>query len=155
MSFLIQALDPADFSQFFSLPDNELARRNMRRIIVSAKPGAPCRVSLADAEIGETVLLLNYEHQPANSPFKSSHAIYVRDGVTEARLSVGEVPDVLLSRLISIRLFDQSDLMVDADVVEGSQIAAAIDRAFSDPAVAYVHLHYAKPGCFAASVQRA
>jgi hypothetical protein len=68
---------------------------------------------------------------------------------------VGEVPTVMLSRLISLRLFGHDDMMVDADVVPGTDLKFAIVQAFANPQVSYLHLHYAKPGCFAASVRRA
>jgi hypothetical protein len=155
MPFQIQACDPALFDQYFGMPDAALAQRNIHRITVTAKPGTPCRVSLADAEVGETVLLLNFEHQPAPSPFRSSHAIFVREGAAQAHPAAGEVPDVMLSRLISLRSFDPADMMIAADVVPGPKLAEAIEAAFTDRSVAYIHLHYAKQGCFAASVQRA
>lgn len=154
MPFQIQACDPALFADYFVMPDEALAKENIHRVTVTAKPGTPCRVSLADAEIGETVILLNFEHQPAQSPFRSNHAIFVREGVARAYPAVGEVPEVMLSRLISLRCFDPADMMIEADVVPGAGVGAAIERAFSDPSVAYIHLHYAKQGCFAASVQR-
>ena len=154
MTFQIQACDPAPFAAFFALTDKALAKRNIRRVTVTAKPGTPCRVSLADAEIGETVLLVNFEHQPAQTPFRSSHAIFVREGVAQAHPAVGCVPEVLLSRLISLRSFDHQDMMIEADVVPGTALGKAIERALSNPAAAYLHLHYAKQGCFAASVRR-
>ncbi len=155
MTFQIHALDPASFAGFFALTDTELARQNMRKVTVAAKPGTPCRVSLADAEVGETVLLINHTHQTAHTPYKASHAIFVRQGVAQARPAVDEVPLAIGSRLLSIRLFDRDDMMVDADVVDGVAVALAIGRAFDDPAVAYIHLHHAKQGCFAAEVRRA
>ena len=155
MSFQINALDPAPFAHLFSLSDEDLGKANISRMIVATKPGTPCRVSLADAEVGETVLLFNHLHQPANSPYRSCHAIFVRDGVKQAQPRIGDVPDVIRSRLISVRLFDNQDMMVDADVVAGPAVAESLDRAFAKPDVAYVHLHYAKAGCFAASVVRA
>lgn len=155
MTFQVKGLLPDDFAVYFSLSDDELARRNARKMVVTACPGTPCRVSLVDAEVGDTVVLVNYEHQPSKSPYRSSHAIFVRQGAQQAELAVDEVPKVLLSRLISLRLFDQDDMMVDADVVPGTKLEGAILRAFANPAVSYLHLHYAKPGCFAANVQRA
>jgi hypothetical protein len=154
MPFQIQACDPALFADYFRMSDDALAKLNVHRIIVTSKPSTPCRVSLADADVGETVLLLNFEHQPARSPFRSSHAIFVRAQAAQALPAVGEVPEVLLSRLISVRSFDQADMMIDADVVPGVGTAKAIELAFCDPSVAYIHLHYAKQGCFAASVRR-
>jgi len=155
MNFQIHSLPAEDFADLFTLTDDELAERNACRMKVKSKPGTPCRVSMADAEVGETVILLNYEHQPAQSPYKASHAIFIREGATQAKLTVNEVPEVLRSRVISMRLFDQNHMMIDADVVQGEGLANAITAAFMDEQVAYAHLHNAKPGCFAASVSRA
>ncbi len=154
MTFQIVGLRPDDFAELFTLCDDQLARCNARRMVVTANPGVPCRVSLADAEVGETVILVNYEHQPSQSPFRSSHAIFIREGVQQAHAAVDEVPELMLSRLISLRLFDQDDMMVDADVVPGTEVKEAIVQAFANPKVSYLHLHFAKPGCFAASVRR-
>lgn len=155
MSFQIHALPAEDFAGLFKLSDDELAERNACRQVVQSKPGTPCRVSMADAEVGETVILANYAHQPAQTPYKASHAIFVREGAPQARLAVGEVPEVLRSRLISLRLFDRHHMMIDADVVQGEGLAEAITTAFENDLVSYAHLHNAKPGCFAAAVTRA
>jgi len=155
MSFQIHSLPAEDFADFFALSDAELAEKNPCRQIVQSKPGTPCRVSMADAEVGETVILLNYEHQPEQSPYKATHAIFVREDVPQANLAVGEVPEVLRSRVISLRLFDRNHMMIDADVLQGDDLAHAIKTAFENDQVSYAHLHNAKPGCFAASVTRA
>ena len=155
MTFQIHALPETDFAPLFALTDEDLAARRVRRSVVTASPGTPCRVSLEDAGIGERVLLLNYTHQPAATPYHASHAIFVREGVTQARPAPGVVPAVFLSRLISVRMFDGGDMMIDAEAVAGQDLGAALTRCFAEPAVAYIHLHYAKPGCFAASVRRA
>ena len=97
MTFRIHALPPDAFAPLFALSDAELAERNALRRIVTTQPGAPCRVSLADAAPGETVILLNYTHLPAASPYQSRHAIYVREGAAQAHPEPGAVPEVLLS----------------------------------------------------------
>lgn len=155
MSFQIHSLRAEDFAHLFALSDTALAAQNACRQIVKSKPGTPCRVSMADAEIGETVILLNYAHQPKESPYKATHAIFVRQAVSQAQLAVGEVPEVLRSRLISLRLFNKNHMMIDADVLQGDGLADAITTAFKNVEVAYAHLHNAKPGCFAATVTRA
>ena len=155
MSFQIESLHPDQFARFFAMNDDDLANHRARKLVVTANPGTPCRVSLQDAEIGETVLLVNYEHQPANSPYRSNHAIFVRQQVPQAQPALGDVPQVLLSRLVSVRLFDHQDMMIDADAVTGTELHAAIVKAFDNPDVSYLHLHYAKPGCYAARVRRA
>lgn len=155
MSFQIHSLPAEDFADMFALSDAELAEQNACRQIVQSKPGTPCRVSMADAEVGEIVILLNYEHQPARSPYKATHAIFVREAAPQAQLAVGEVPEVLRSRVISLRLFDSNHMMIDADVLQGEGLADAITAAFEKDQVSYAHLHNAKPGCFAATVTRA
>ena len=155
MSFQIHSLPREDFADLFVLSDAELAEKNACRQIVQSKPGTPCRVSMADAEVGETVILLSYEHQPEKSPYKAAHAIFVREAAPQAELAVGEVPEVLRSRAISLRLFDSNHMMIDADVLQGDGLVDAITTAFQNTQVAYAHLHNAKPGCFAASVTRA
>jgi len=154
MSFQIHALPAAPFAPMFALTDEELAGSKAVRMVVDAKPGFPCRVSLEDAEPGETVLLLNFEHQAADSPYRSSHAIFVREGVEQAFPAAGEVPESLKSRLISVRAFDKKHFMVAADVVDGVKLAEVINAMLDDPAVEYLHLHNAKPGCYAARVTR-
>jgi hypothetical protein len=124
-------------------------------MIVDSKPGYPCRVSLADAEIGETVMLVNFMHQSAESPYQATHAIFVRENAEQAFPGLGTVPEVLETRLISARAFDDKHYMVDADVVDGSRLSKSIPEMLQNPGVAYLHLHNAKPGCFAARVTRA
>ncbi|MFK7938305.1 MAG: DUF1203 domain-containing protein [Roseovarius sp.] len=154
MSFQIHALPAAPYRALFQLSDAELAARNMHRSVVADCPGTPCRVSMTDAKVGERVILLNYQHQPAHSPYQATHAIFVRENAEHADLQPGEVPQVIRTRLMSVRLFDCDDIMVDADVVDGADVAASLIDAFDNPQIAYVHLHNAKPGCFAALVTR-
>ena len=45
--------------------------------------------------------------------------------------------------------------MTSADVVEGSELEAGIGKLFSDERASYLHVHFARPGCYAARVDRA
>src|SRR6267378_5294209 len=155
VSFQISALPLEPFKHLIGRPDDTLAEYAAARVVADRKPGFPCRVSLVDAEIGESVLLVNYEHLPAASPYRSRYAIYVRENATQAHLEVNEVPQQLRLRLLSVRAFDAAAMLVEADVVDGTEVEQAIDRMFDNPRVAYLHLHNAKPGCYAARVDRA
>lgn len=154
MTFQVSALPRSHFAPLWALSDAELARKNVLRCVVTAKPGFPCRISLEDAEVGEEVLLLNFEHQPANTPFRASHAVYVRPQAEEATLAVGEVPAVLRCRLLSLRAFDRDGMMVDAEVTAGAAIEILINQLFADPRAAYIHAHAAKAGCYLARIDR-
>jgi hypothetical protein len=155
MSFQITGLPLSQFSPLFSMSDAELARRDALRVTADQRPGFPCRVSLQDAEIGEQLILLNYEHLPVASPYRSRHAIYVRESAAEAQLAIDEVPHLLRHRLLSLRAFDTDGMMKAADVVPGTAIENLIEQMFAKPSIAFLHVHNAKPGCYAARVDRA
>jgi|SRR5215472_13882176 len=155
MSFRIRGLPAAQFAPLFGISDADLAKCNAVRKVADRTPGFPCRVSLRDAEPGETVLLLNYEHLPVASPYCSRYAIYVRENAVDAQLDVNEIPEVLRIRLLSIRAFDETGMLRAADVVPGTDLAATIDRMFLLEEASYLHAHNAKPGCFAARIDRA
>jgi hypothetical protein len=155
MNFQISGLPVAPFAPLFGLSDAELAKHAIVRHTADKSPGFPCRVSLRDAAPGETLLLLNYEHLAVASPYRSSHAIYVREHAEEAHVAVNEVPEVLRRRLLSLRAFDKQGMMLDADVADGRDIEPLIERMLELREVDYLHVHNAKPGCFAARVDRA
>ena len=155
MSFQIHALSPQPFAKYFDYTAEQLSACGAQLHRVTEYPGTPCRVSLADAQVGETVLLVNYEHQPHKSPYRASHAVFVRKGVEQAMPAINTVPEVLSSRLLSIRGFDETHIMRDADVVSGSTVGQAIEVMFASQKIKYIHIHNAKPGCFASKVTRA
>jgi hypothetical protein len=155
MSFRITGLSPEPFRHLFDLSNDELAPYGARRYAVDGSPGYPDRIEMRDAEPGESVLLINYTHQPADTPFRSSHAIYVREGAQTAYDAVNEIPEVLRRRVISLRAFDAEHMLADADLADGTALEGLIARLFANPEAAYLHAHYAKPGCYAARIDRA
>jgi hypothetical protein len=155
MSFRVTGLDPAPFVPLYGLSDAELAARGVRRYQVDAHPGFPDRVELRDLMPGETALLLNYEHQSADTPYRSRHAIFVREGAAQAFTAVDTLPEVIRVRPISLRAFDAAGEMVDADLADGAALVPVIERFLARDDVAYCHAHYAKRGCYAARIERA
>src|SRR5690242_16114273 len=152
MTFRISGLPAEPFQHLFAMSDEELRRHGAVRR-VAADSGYPCRISLTDAKVGDAVILVNYEHQDADTPYRLRHAIYVRQG--EQRYDqASEIPEQLRKRLLSVRAFDQAGMMVDADVIEGRMLESMIERFFALESVAYLHLHFARPGCYAARVDR-
>jgi uncharacterized protein DUF1203 len=152
MTFRISGLPAEPFQHLFAMSDEELQSHGAVRR-TAADSGYPCRISLTDAKVGDEVILVNYEHQDADTPYRSRHAVYVRRG--EQRYDqAGEIPEQLRKRLLSVRAFDEAGMMVEADVVEGRMLESMIERFFAIESVAYLHLHFARPGCYAARVDR-
>lgn len=155
MSFRIIGLDPGPFAPLHALSDEALVAQGVQRCTVNAKPGFPDRVELRDLEIGETALLLNYVHQDAPTPYRASHAIFVGERSTRRYDAIETVPDVLRLRPLSLRAFDAGHMLHDACLAEGLEIEAAIDRLLGDARTAYIQAHFARPGCYAARIERA
>lgn len=154
-SFRLAGIDPEQFEPLFALSDHELAAAGAVRTRALSDFGFPCRVSLEDAATGDELLLLSHAHQAARSPYRSSGPIFVRRGAKRRLLAPGELPPYITRRLISVRAYDDRDMMVDASVCDGPEVAADIMRKFADERVAYIHLHNANRGCFSCRVDRA
>ena len=154
MAYRVTGLSPEPFRPLFGLSDAELARRGVQRYVVDKHPGYPDRIEMRDAMPGETMLLLNHLCQPADTPYRASHAIFVREGAAEAYDAIDAVPEVMRRRLLSLRAFDDGGMMLDADVVDGREIEAVITRLFADAAVRYIHVHNAKQGCYSGRIDR-
>jgi hypothetical protein len=154
-SFQLIALPSQQFVSLFSQADAELHAIGARRMIVDRKPGFPCRVSLADAEVTETVILLPFAHHDVTSPYRATGPIFVRKGATTATPAAGEIPIMFRHRLLSIRAYDESAMMVGAEVVKGNELEGGIERLLANESVSYLHIHNAKPGCYNCRVVRA
>ena len=155
MSFRITGLPAEPFFPLFDMSDDDLAAQGaVRQIADDRNPGYPCRVSLTDSQPGDRLVLTNYEHHAIPTPYRMRYAIYVRPG-EERYDAVDEIPEQLRKRVLAARAFNDVGMTVDWNLVDGLVLGDTIDRLLGDPAAAYLHLHYAAAGCYAARVDRA
>jgi uncharacterized protein DUF1203 len=152
MSFRIQGLPAEQFASLFTLSDDELARHGAVRRIADGP--RPCRISLTDAKPGDELILVNYEHHAVASPYRMRFAIYVRRG-EETFDAVDAVPEQLRNRTLAVRAFDANGMMIGWELIEGVRLEETIEKLLADPCAAYLHVHFAAPGCYAARVERA
>src|SRR5206468_12307000 len=103
MTYRITGIDPAPYRHLYGLADEELAARGVVRMTVAAKPSFPCRVSLTDRDLGESVLLLNHVSHDVANPYRASHAIFVTEGVERPAEFIDRGPPVLEPRVLSLR----------------------------------------------------
>ena len=155
MSFRISGLSPETFRHLFGASDATLKAHRAVRCIVDVAHGYPERIELRDAAVGESLLLVNYTHLPADTPYHASYAVYIREGAEQAYSSIDEVPDVMHRRIIALRAFDRNHMLISADLATGDDIRDTIERLLADERTGYLHAHYAKPGCYAARIDRA
>jgi hypothetical protein len=155
MHFRIRGLPAEQFAPLFSLSDEELASKGaVRRLADARDPGYPCRVSLTDSHPGDELILVNYEHHAVDSPYRMRFAIYVRPG-EQAFDAVDTVPDQLRKRTLTVRAYDADAMMINHALTDGKELEGTIARLFADARAAYLHVHFASPGCYAAHVDRA
>ena len=155
MTYRIAGLDPTPYRPLFGLPDAELSKRGIVRMIVNEKPSFPCRVSLTDRDIGESMLLVNHVSHDVANPYRASHAIFVTEGVEEPGEYLDQVPPVFETRVLSLRGFDKDGMMVDAMLTQPGEADAGIRRLFANPKIVTIHAHNATRGCFSAKIERA
>lgn len=155
MAFRITGLAPEPFQSLYGLPDQDLASFGVKRYIVDSNPGFPDRIEMKDAELGQSVLLLNHVCQPAKTPYRASHAIFIREWATQAYDAVDQVPESMRIRLLSLRAFNDDGMMLEAEVADGMVMEPVVTRMFANPEVSYIHVHNAKQGCYSGRIDRA
>ena len=154
MTYQISGLDPTPFRHLIGLGNDELARYGAIRMTADKKPGFPCRVTLDDADPGDTLLLVNHCSHDVANPYRATHAIFVSEGAAEAARFEDEIPAALDRRILSLRAFDGDGMMTDAALAQPGEADAVIRRLLADPAVDHIDAHNAIRGCFAARVDR-
>lgn len=155
MTFRVSGLSPEPFRHLFGLGDEELARLGVKRYVADKLPGFPDRIEMRDVAVGERVLLLNHVCQPAATPYRASHAIFVREGAEAPYESFDTIPEVMKICPLSLRAYDHAGMMIDADLAEGDAVKPLVERLLANPEVAYIHAHNAKRGCYSGRIDRA
>jgi hypothetical protein len=149
MTYRIDGLDPARFA------DTEaLLAAGAIRMTVDQAGGYPCRVTLEDARPGESVILLNHVSADVPTPFRASHAIFVREDAAAAPRYDDRVPPMLARRTLSLRAFDATGMLRAAAVAVPGGADAGIRGLLENEEIDYVDVHNAAWGCFLARAER-
>lgn len=154
MTYAIRGLEPAPFAPLFNLDAAQLEANGMTRMTVD-NPNFPCRITLQDCELGDEVILLNHVSHDGENPYRASHAIFVSKSATEAAEFVDAIPPALDRRILSLRAFDKSGMMVEAALAQPGEADPAIRKLLDNPNADHIDAHNAIRGCFAARIDRA
>ncbi|VAV88038.1 hypothetical protein MNBD_ALPHA06-6 [hydrothermal vent metagenome] len=152
MAFVVSGLPVAEFLPLFEMDDARLKALGILRIKVDKNPGFPCRVTLQEAALGETVLLMNFTHHAVQTPFRSSYAIYIRESAQRTACLQNRLPEVFDNRCLSLRVFDANGMLIKGVLATEGLVVQNIETIFENPDAAYIHAHNAAYGCFAAKI---
>jgi hypothetical protein len=146
-----------DMTEFIvhALPAGEIDDHapTMHRVVNADR--RPCRRCLRDAAHGDDLLLVPYDPFLVRSPYTSEGPVFVHaDGCAPHRPEPGALPEQVDGRRFSLRAYDDDAMMVGAEVVPGDRLAERA-RALLDDGAAFLHAHFAGPGCFAFRIDRA
>lgn len=153
MTYRISGLSPQPFAHLIGAGEEALARAGAARVRADG-PGFPCRISLADAKAGDTLILVNHVSHDVATPYRSAYAIYLNEASREAAEYVDSTPPVFEGRPIALRAFDAGGMLRNAALALPGEADAKIGLLFADDGIAYIHAHNAAHGCFSARVER-
>jgi Protein of unknown function (DUF1203) len=122
--------------------------------VADSNPGYPCRQCLRDAEVGDELLLVSHDPFVASSPYRCASPIFIHREPCTRDDSSG-LPAQLTNRKLSVRAFDSAAMMLDAALIDGSDLSATIERLLGSDDVEHLHVHNEPRGCWAARVDRA
>jgi Protein of unknown function (DUF1203) len=123
--------------------------------VVDEHPGYPCRQCRRDAEIGDEVILVSHDPFTASSPYRSASPVFIHRASCADNVDPAPVPAQMTRRLLSVRCFDEREMMIDATVVPGTELRDIIERFFANDKADHIHVHNAERGCWAGRVDRA
>jgi hypothetical protein len=155
MDYVIKGLSAEPYRHLYGKTDEELKTFGVKRYIADKNPGYPDRIEMRDAEVGESLLLINHVSMEKETPYKASHAIFVREGAEHPYESRNEIPAVMFNRILSFRAFDANGMMVDAAVAQGEEIQNVVECFLDNDQVSYIDAHNAVRGCYSGKIERA
>ena len=135
----------------------EEARRSPGAMPAVAGDGPyPVRCCLREVEDPEAVVLASVMPFRGESPYAARSPVYLHSERCEGHTAERHaVPPMLRGRLLSVRAYDGSHMLTGTEVLQGADLEGAIGRLLGDDLDAYVHVHFAGPGCFACRIDRA
>lgn len=163
MGFRVTGLDPAALVGLTEQGHPAFADAYVERVVADGKPGYACRLTLEDAEAGETLLLFHHVSHDVKTPYRAAYAIYVREAAlksatettTETVAYHNALPPFWDGRGQSLRAFDGEGMLLTGVIAQAGEIAEVIETLFADDEVAYLHAHNPAYGCYMARVERA
>ena len=123
--------------------------------VADSNPGYPCRQCLRDADVGDELVLVSYDPFTMATPYRSAGPIFLHREPCSSPADLNRLPEQLTGRQLSVRAFDQRDMMIDAAIIDGATLKTTINTFFANDQSDKIHIHNASRGCWAVTVLRA
>jgi hypothetical protein len=123
-------------------------------VIADSPSGYPCRHCLRFAKPGERVILFPYAAIPPGYPYSESGPIFVHAESCERYSATCEYPGELRRGRV-FRAYNASYSMIDAEVANGSEPEAIVDKLLRNPETAFVDARSVTHGCYTFRIERA
>jgi hypothetical protein len=138
----------------------EAARRNAANhapdhavITVDSPAGFPCRHCLRWAQPGEQVVLFPYAAIPAGRPYSETGPIFVHAEPCERHAVTHEFPANFREGRV-LRAYNSAHDIIAAEVVNGNEPEAVVEKLFRNPETAFVHARSVTHGCYTFKIER-
>ena len=149
------------------IPDTFLQRVRMQGIDDQGQPvkrviaegGEPCRDVLRRARPGERLILASFTPFTKAGPYKEYGPVFVLAEASEESVlrdtlpRAGSPADYLREQFV-IRAYSDAEEIVDAAMVRGTDLKAAVDRFFEAESTAFLHVRFPTYGCFACRIDK-
>jgi len=123
-------------------------------ITVDEHGSAPCRHCLRWAQPGERVILFPYAAIPSGQPYSETGPIFVHANECPRYSVTNEYPaDFRNGRVF--RAYDADYNMIDAEVADGNDPEAVIEKLLGNPKTEFVDARSVTRGCFTFRIRRA
>jgi len=131
----------------------ELGAEDHAVITVDSVTGYPCRHCLRWAQPGERVILFPYTSIPPGHPYSETGPIFVHAEQCERYSATGEYPPDFRDGRV-FRAYDANYNMIDAEVVNGDDPEAVIEKLLQNPKTEFVDARSVTRGCFTFRILR-
>ena len=123
-------------------------------IITADSPrGFPCRHCLRWARPGERVILFPFAAIPPGRPYSETGPIFVHAEPCERYAATREFPaDFRKGRVF--RAYNLDHDMIDAEMVNGNEPEAVIEKLLQNPEIAFVDARSVTRGCYTFRIER-
>ena len=123
-------------------------------VVADSPSGYPCRHCLRWAQPGEHVILFPYASIPSGHPYSETGPIFVHAEPCERYGATEEYPSDFRNGRV-FRAYDLDYNMIDAEVANGGDPEAVIEKLLQNPKTEFVDARSVTHGCFTFRILRA